>query len=184
MTCIVGLVHEGVVYIGADSAGVAGYSLTVRADAKAFTNGPFIMGFTGSIRMGQLLRYQLSPPRRFPGEDLQQYMVNDFVDAVRACLKNGGYASKLNEVEEGGTFLVGCEGALCTVFSDYQVAVSVDGYAAVGSGHDIAKGVLYATPGLPPEQRVLMALQAAERFNAGVRGPFHIVSTEPPAELT
>ena len=30
MTCIVGLVHEGVVYIGGDSAGVAGLSLTVR----------------------------------------------------------------------------------------------------------------------------------------------------------
>ena len=34
MTCIVGLVHEGVVYIGGDSAGVGGLSLTVRADEK------------------------------------------------------------------------------------------------------------------------------------------------------
>ena len=39
MTCIVGLVHEGVVYIGGDSAGVGGMSLTVRADEKVFQNG-------------------------------------------------------------------------------------------------------------------------------------------------
>ena len=41
MTCIVGLVHEGVVYIGGDSAGVGGMSLTVRADEKVLNSqGP------------------------------------------------------------------------------------------------------------------------------------------------
>ena len=44
MTCIVGLVHEGVVYIGGDSAGVAGLSLTVRADEKVFRNSDFFDG--------------------------------------------------------------------------------------------------------------------------------------------
>jgi hypothetical protein len=32
VTCIVGLVEGGVVYIGGDSAGVSGYDLTVRAE--------------------------------------------------------------------------------------------------------------------------------------------------------
>jgi hypothetical protein len=36
MTAIVGLVQAGSVYIGGDSAGVSGMSLTVRADAKVF----------------------------------------------------------------------------------------------------------------------------------------------------
>ena len=49
MTCIVGLVHEGVVYIGGDSAGVGGMSLTVRADEKVFRNGEFLMAL-GSRR--------------------------------------------------------------------------------------------------------------------------------------
>ena len=42
MTCIVGLVEKGNVYIGGDSAGVGGYSLTVRADRKVFRNGDFV----------------------------------------------------------------------------------------------------------------------------------------------
>jgi hypothetical protein len=52
VTAIVGLVHEGTVYIGGDSAGVSGYSMTVRADAKVFTVGPYLLGFTTSFRMG------------------------------------------------------------------------------------------------------------------------------------
>jgi hypothetical protein len=38
MTCIVGLVDKGDVYIGGDSAGVAGLSLSIRADEKVFGN--------------------------------------------------------------------------------------------------------------------------------------------------
>ena len=66
MTCIVGLEHKGKVYIGGDSAGVAGYSLSVRADQKVFINGNFIFGFTSSFRMGQILRFGFNPPRRHP----------------------------------------------------------------------------------------------------------------------
>lgn len=51
MTCIVGLEHNGRVYIGADSAGVSGWDLTVRADKKVFRNGSFLFGFTDSFRM-------------------------------------------------------------------------------------------------------------------------------------
>ena len=150
-------------------------SLTVRADEKVFQNGEFLMGFTTSFRMGQLLRYSLKPPRRHPDDDIHQYMVVDFVNAVRGCLKAGGYASKEDEVESGGTFLVGYAGHLFTVDSDYQVGIPEDGYAAVGSGQDIARGSLFATQGQEPRSRVLTALRSAERFNAGVRGPFHIL---------
>ena len=110
MTCIVGLVHEGSVYIGGDSAGVAGYGLTVRADEKVFTNGDFVMGFTSSFRMWQLLRYSLKPPKYHPDVDLIEYMVTAFVNAVRECLKTGGYAKKDKEEETAGTFLVGFRG--------------------------------------------------------------------------
>ena len=180
MTCIVGLVHEGTVFIGGDSAGVAGLSLVVRADEKVFRNGDFLMGFTTSFRMGQLLRYKLNPPRRHPDDRVAKYMVVDFIDAVRECLKAGGWASKENETEQGGTFLVGYSGHLFTVEGDYQAGQPEDGYAAVGSGQDIARGSLFATQGQEPRSRVLTALRAAERFNAGVRGPFHVLPDAEP----
>lgn len=175
MTCIVGLSHKGRVFMGADSAGVAGLDLTVRADQKIFTNGPFLMGFTSSFRMGQLLRYALSPPKRYDKE-VMTFMCTDFVDATRNCLKSGGFASKNLEKESGGQFLVGYEGRVFAVFDDYQVAESVAGYDAVGSGESYAKGVLFATSGKPPEARIKLALRAAEQHSAGVRSPFCVLS--------
>ncbi|WP_426730217.1 hypothetical protein [Myxococcus faecalis] len=177
MTCIAGVVARGRVYLGGDSAGVAGYELTVRADTKVFSTGPFLVGFTSSFRMGQVLRHAFSPPPlpKRPGA-LGRYMVVDFVDAVRAALKDKGWAAKQSEQELGGTFLVGVSGHLFRVESDYQVAESRDGFDAVGCGSEAARGALFAARHLKPEARVRMALRAAERFSAGVRGPFRVVS--------
>ena len=173
MTCIVGVVHDGKVHIGGDSAGVGGYSLTVRADRKVFKNGDFVMGFTSSFRMGQLLRHSFSPPKRHPDTDIDKFMVTDFVNGVRDCLKSGGYAERHNEAEQGGVFLVGYAGRLFRIDSDYQVGEAVDGFDSVGCGEDIAKGALWASKDSAPEGRMRLALEAAERFSAGVRGPFH-----------
>lgn len=175
MTCIAGLVDNGRVYMGGDSAGVGNYDLVLRKDPKVFRNGPFLMGFTSSFRMGQLLRYHFRPPEIKPDDDMDEYLSTAFVDAVRSCLKDGGYARKNNEEEEGGTFLVGYKDQLYVIESDYQVGKPLDGFAAIGSGAQIANGALFATRGLKPEERVRTALEAAERFNAAVRAPFTIL---------
>ena len=119
MTCIAGVVHRGRVYIGGDSAGVGGYDLTVRRDVKVFRNGPFVLGFTSSFRMGQLLAHAFRPPP-VPKKRgaLERYMVVDFVDALRATLKERGWARKESEQEVGGHFLVGVTGRLFHVESD------------------------------------------------------------------
>lgn len=178
MTAIVGLVHDGEVHIGGDSAGVAGWSMTVRADAKVFTKGPYVFGFTTSFRMGQLIRYAADPPGHIlpRAADLDAFMATTFVDSIRTALKAGGWAKKTDEREEGGIFLVGVMGRLFTVGSDYQVGEAVDGYAAVGCGDEIALGALYASAGMAPRERVELALRAAERHSAGVRGPYSFAS--------
>jgi ATP-dependent protease HslVU (ClpYQ) peptidase subunit len=178
MTCIVGLRDGGRVILGGDSAGTAGHQSQVRGDRKVFANGPYVMGFTSSFRMGQLLQFALTPPEP-PRRGLLGFMVTDFVDAVRDCLKAGGYAERDNEVESAGTFLVGVRGHLFTIEDDYQVGIPDSGYAAVGSGDDLALGALYVTSSsdLTPEQRVHAALMASAAHNATVRAPFHLVAT-------
>lgn len=185
MTCIVGLEHDGRVWIGGDSAGVAGWSLTVRADEKVFANGDFIFGFTTSFRMGQLLRYGLTLPSLCRDGDIpslwsdpDRWMATQFVDAVRDCLKAGGYSKKSDEVESGGQFLVGYKGHLWQVDRDYQVGRAAHGYLAVGCGDELALGAMHAvSDGLSPHDTVLAALRAAEAHSAGVRGPFKVLST-------
>jgi len=176
MTAIVGLVDNGTVYMGADSAGVDScYNLTVRADRKLFIKKDFLFGFTSSFRMGQLLQYKLSLPIRDKEQDIFNFMVCDFVEAVRTCLKQGGYAKKDNEVESSGTFLVGYQGRLFKIDSDYQVGENVCGYDACGCGESYALGSLFSHNGhMEGEPRVLLALEAAQQFSAGVRGPFFV----------
>lgn len=174
MTCIVGVVHGGKVYMGGDSAGVGGWSMSLRSDEKVFINGEFIFGFTTSFRMGQILRYSFKPPKRHQEKSVMEFMVTDFIDSVREVLKNSGVARKDNEVESCGTFLVGYEGRLFKVFDDYQVSEVICGYDAAGCGEDIAFGSLFSTIG-DPEGRIKTALSAAEYHSAGVRGPFTIL---------
>jgi ATP-dependent protease HslVU (ClpYQ) peptidase subunit len=174
MTCIVGLKHDGQVYIGGDSLGSNGYSKIVRTDEKVFRNGPFVMGFTTSFRMGQLLHHAFVPPS-LPDENLDRYMTVDFINGIRQCLKDGGWAQTNDSQEVGGTFLVGVRDQLYTIESDYQVGKAAISYDACGSGEDFAKGSLFSTPGQEPKVRIRTALKAAAANSVSVAGPFSIL---------
>lgn len=177
MTIIAAVRWRGAIIMGADSAGTADYQLTIRQDRKSFVVGPYVMGFTWSFRMGQLLAHGFKPPeppRR--SRDLERFMVVDFVDSVRALLKTAGWARVTNGQEEGGVFLVGVRGRLFRVEADYQVGEARDDYDAVGSGADVARGALFAGRSFKPEHRIRLALRAAERHNAGCRAPFHLLT--------
>lgn len=171
MTAIVGLVDKGNVYIGGDSAGVSGLSITIRNDEKVFHNGPFIMGFTTSFRMGQLLHYKFDPPKQTTSQNDMTYMVTDFIDAVKKCFKDNEYGKP----DQGGTFLVGYNSNLYSIDSDFQVGLNAVGYDAVGCGSEIALGSMFSSVGKKPEERIKLALEAASKFNAGVAPPFRIV---------
>ncbi len=134
------------------------------------------MGFTSSFRMGQLLQYVFKSPEHCSDLSDFKFMTTNFIDEVRRCLKDGGFATKKEEQESGGTFLVGYHGHLYQIAGDYQVAENVLHYDACGCGADIALGSLYSTVG-SPTKRLETALKAAEQFSAGVRGPFHYISS-------
>lgn len=176
MTCIVGLVDNGKVYIGGDSAGVVVSRLDIisRKDKKVFRVNDVIMGFTTSFRMGQLLQYNFRPPKRHPDDDLMKYMVVEFINEIRRIFKDGGFATKDQEAEIGGNFLVGIEGRLFEIGGDYQVGESNDKIAACGCGYAYALGSLYSTTNSPPHERIIEALSAATKFSAGVQDPFNV----------
>lgn len=179
MTCIVGLVDSGNVYLGGDSAGVAGLSISIRDDQKVFDNGPFIMGFTTSFRMGQLLRYKFNAPKQNTNQSDMAYMVTDFVDSLRKTFGDNGFGKTHDkDNNEGGQFLVGYNGSLYTVHEDFQVGIPHLQYDAVGCGSDIALGSMYSSKGKKPLERIKLALEAAAQFSAGVAGPFYFVKQE------
>jgi len=177
MTCIVGFISNKEVYIGGDSAGVSGLNITPRKDSKVFKRGNFLIGYTSSFRMGQLLRFKLTVPTQPPEISDYEYMCTHFIDAVRKCLKNGGYSTVNDNKEEIGTFLVGYKTKLYMIEDDLQVAESYYNYESVGCGSQYAKGALNILDqvGISPEFIIEKALETAVKFNGGVRPPFIIL---------
>lgn len=176
MTCVIGLIEKGRVYIGADSAAVAGWTRRKTLLRKVFRRGPFLIGYTTSFRMGQLLEHQLQVVKQEENETDMAYMVNRFIEATRSLLKERGFAKVESNNESGGQFLVGYKGRLYSVESDFQVGEMAEGFDAVGSGSDYALGAMSALAKLPPKRRILRSLEIASEFNMGVCAPFVVRS--------
>lgn len=176
MTCIVGMIDNKKVIIGADSAGVAGLDITVRKDPKVFIVGDFIIGCTTSFRMLELLQFSLKVKDR-DDKEIYEYMCTDFIKAVRKCFRKGGFLQKFKDGDEmGGIFLVGYQGRLFKIGSDFQVGESTDYFDSCGCGEDYALGSLETTndSDMKPKARVLKALEVASKRSGGVRPPFVI----------
>lgn len=166
MTCIVGLETKKGVIIGCDSSSVAGSQINRTRLKKVFRRGEFLIGYTDSFRMGQLLQYSLVVDQQKTGyEDDLEYLSSTFIDAVRECLKQGGFRRVESEQEEGGTFLVGYRKTLYIIYSDFQVNTHVDGYTAIGSGSQLALGNMHGSKRLSPIKRIKKALGAAAHFS-------------------
>ena len=179
MTCIIGYVYDKKVYIGGDSLGVSGLDITERADPKVFINKDFIIGFTSSFRMGQLLMSsKFNPDPQESDQSDFDYMITTFIDHIRELFDKSGYMEKNNSQESGGVFLVGYNGVLYKIESDFQVGISCDDYAACGCGDKYAKGSLYTLYKQPytVEEKIKIALDCASKFSGGVGGHYTILS--------
>jgi ATP-dependent protease HslVU (ClpYQ) peptidase subunit len=182
MTCIVAYERNGQIWMGGDSASVGGLSMCQMQDEKVFRNGPYLMGFTSSWRMGQLLRYRFSPPKLQRDAKIVEFMTTEFIDCVRRCLKDYAYTRVKDNEEVGGQFLVAVEGVIFNVQEDFQIGRSIHPFDACGSGVDIALGTMRAlvehAPRMAGDKMVRAALESAEAFSAGVRAPFHIIDNK------
>jgi hypothetical protein len=183
MTCIVGITNGKTVWMGGDSLGAdTSFMRVVRDDKKVFISGEYIMGFTTSFRMGDILKWSFVPPKIPKKEkNLEKFMATTFIDGIIALFDKHGFARVNANRKEGGEFLVGIRGKLFHIQSDYQVGIPSRGYSACGCGNDLALGSLYTsdpcTIGLATgfEARITLALEAAAMGSAGVSPPWIIL---------
>ena len=180
MTCIVAVRSSKGLYIGGDSAATAGTMSQRTLRPKVFQNGAYLMGYTSSFRMGQVLEHVFQPPEP-SGGDLYAQMVAEFVPAVRACLKDAGFSKIENNEETGGQFLVATGGRIFEVEIDFSVLEMSEPFAAVGCGTEVALGALHVFEKADrldgyPREAIRAALGASARFSGAVRPPFHVLA--------
>lgn len=182
MTCIVGLIQNGVVIIGGDSAGKTPSAVIVMDSPKVFAREGYIFGYTSSFRMGDILEMRIAAPtEREPTVSLRRHLITTWIDdELRRVFKMLGYSKKDNNVETGGSFLVGHLGELCEINPNFQVGSPGKGYCAVGSGSPFALGALYAMSKdtrLSGKTRIIRSLEAAAHHSPSVRRPFTILQS-------
>lgn len=176
MTCIVGLCYNNTVYMGADSAGVSDNGdLVIQATPKIFKVADMLIGVSGSMRWGQVIRHYLAG-------SFERYQKAPYIIEVASALAALADAHKAtlgsNPLQVDATTLIGWQGKLYVITSDFAVIESVHPYAAIGSGKNIALGAMMAldtiAAGDPSSgwDWLRISLRAAEAFESSVRGPF------------
>lgn len=143
MTTIVAMIKDNKVYMGADHLGSDGFVKTEFVkNNKLFKNGDFMIGYTTSYRMGQILEYSWAPPVRKENITDDQYFYKDVLDSIRQCFKDNDYGDKNGPDYQAGNFLVGWKGRIFEVQNAH--ALEHVKFASVGSGSYHALGALLA----------------------------------------
>lgn len=183
MTCIIAYKFDDVVYIGGDSiaADMDTYSKDIIINPKVFKNGKFLIGYTTSFRIGQLLEYTLIPPKKNKKQDVMQYLCNNFIDEIRRLFVDNGY-DMLKSNSGGGTFLFAYKGDIYLVQNDYSILIVDTAYNAVGSGYKAALAAMNVLEEIDPkckryspEEKLQIAFRAVEKHNNSVAGPFIVM---------
>jgi ATP-dependent protease HslVU (ClpYQ) peptidase subunit len=176
MTCIVGMEYEDKVYIGADSAVWANGSMRERR-GKLFTlQNKFIIGTCGSLRMGQIIQYHVTPSEQPPGMGDFEYLVTEVASKIRLALKDHAHTETDGNRElQDGSCLIGYKSKLYTLGSDFCVVRYDDNIAACGSGEQYAlASMLTQSNRIHPQKRILKALQISAQLSDSVRPPFYV----------
>lgn len=173
MTAIVSWVQNGIITMGSDSADVGGEIIQSRKEPKVFIRENLIIGTCGSWRFHQSLRYAPYDIGQGLGVDKHEWFVRNLLPWMRRHVP----APDL----EASEALVGIQGSVFHIYGGEQAAEVTTPYDACGSGAQVARGALYALDvamTTSPRRRVEIALEAAEKFCTGVRGPFDILEAK------
>jgi ATP-dependent protease HslVU (ClpYQ) peptidase subunit len=180
MTCVVGIVEDGNIYIGADSRGSSGHQYVTRKDSKVFISKDFIFGFTSSFRMGQIIKYHFNPPKRVETQSTDNYIHTTVLEHIIEILTSKGYNKISNNIIEGGVFLMGYRGILYEVEQDFQVGQLYSVYNAIGCGENYAKSCLWTIDALgfplSVTEKIDIAIKCAAEHNSGVDANIKILT--------
>jgi|WetSurSiteA1Bulk_404760.scaffolds.fasta_scaffold00665_6 ATP-dependent protease HslVU (ClpYQ) peptidase subunit len=173
MSCIVGLIQNGKAYMGCDGLATTldGEIRPVIAN-KIIENGPYIIGYTGNIRSGQVIKSRFFEAPKD---------IEDLPDALRNLFEQKGCLSSSDEETQAtqANFLIIFNHKLYEILIDFQLNEIRGDFSSIGAGSGYAFGSLFSTKKVKDgKKRVLMALNAAKEYCAHVGEPFTILEME------
>lgn len=186
MTCIVGYIDKEKIYMGCDSAGTSWCTQRELAKPKVMIknsdNINFIIGVCGSIRLLNIIEYRFVIPEfRYEKSNIDTYINTTFIDSLKQCLLANGNCQSTDSVQSmpDGSFLVGINGRLFEIQSNFAVVENNEKNSVVGSGREYAYGSLHTTKNIKSmsvESRVTKAIESAITYDIYCGGEIKIES--------
>lgn len=147
MTTLIAFQHEDFCVIAADTQ-TTGYDL--RADCspmgKIAQNGKYLVSAAGLVRGMNLIQHSFNPPAAPKVKNLDRFMVNNFVPALRKTFALSGYDIKSDGMAASfdNDFIVAVNGTLYFIDEGYGLERTKDKVYCTGSGMKLALGAAYA----------------------------------------
>lgn len=179
MTTIIGVQNADGCVIASDSR-VAdnGKVYTHPEMVKAVERGSYIIGGAGDYRALQVVLHGWQPPlvNAKAKQNLYEFVINKVAPSLKSTLTEAGIEFTKSSENDDNKFelqlIIGINGTIFELDSDFAVAMNDTGLYAIGSGGDYALGALHAGA------TVLDAMRIAAVNNNGTSAPFHILEQE------
>jgi len=147
-----------------------------------------IMAGVGSCRASQIIQYSALVDYNFVmdmGGVTTNYIINSMVPIIVGQLKNNGICCNIASDEKEtsvdtmipNTFLFAYQDKAWMIYHDLSV-VEIENYQAIGSGAEVANGVLFATPEKNPFERIVTCIDAAAETTLFVDHGVDFLATE------
>jgi len=171
VTCIVGIVDKGSIFLGGDRGVSDDSSILSMLQPKVSIKDGWIYGYAGSLGNGQLFDF-IDLPTIDDTSDIYMVLRMDIVETYKSILDTHGS----DKSEDGTDFIIGCRGRLFE-FNTEDWGVAEISEVAIGSGGNFALGSLYTSKELEsnPHIRVTYAINAAITYSPTCQGPIDIV---------
>ena len=147
MTTLVAIQGDGWSVMGCDSRLSDEHGrFQIAKTPKIVDNNGVLIGGCGSSRASNVLHYGYVQPKPTIKEDLNTYMTQKFIPAMRKNFVDAGIDMK----EDGdvaqidGGFIISVKGQVFSVSEDYSWDTDVRNVYVMGSGGDVALGALAA----------------------------------------
>jgi ATP-dependent protease HslVU (ClpYQ) peptidase subunit len=178
MTTIVGVENADGCVIASDSRVAEGGKVYTHPKMiKAIERGSYIIGGAGDYRALQVVLHGWQPPlvSAKAKQNLYEFVINKVAPSLKTTLSEAGIEFiKPSDSDEKFdlSLLIGINGSLFEIDSDFAVTMNDTGFYAIGSGGEYALGALHAGA------TVLKAMEIAALNNNGTSAPFHILKQD------
>jgi ATP-dependent protease HslVU (ClpYQ) peptidase subunit len=181
MTCIIAWFDnkEKKVIMAGDKTGSNGWDRDLVKEPKVFKKKDFMLGYTSSFRMGQLLKHVWTPPKRTTDETDDHYLYVTVVNSFKELFKENGYG-KDEKNAETGVFLFVYKDRIFEHQADCSILERETNVQSVGCGEVFARGCMNALLEYETDYKVIAkkAFKLIAHYNPHVSEVHDIITSK------